>query len=369
MDVRPETALPPAVLAAQRTDTSGAARVKARKRAYPAVLSVEDQAAVTAQLSATRALLSAGTPQQVADIAMTLVHDLGGAVVPARLANMTCAVPIDVSLGLSEPLLPWADPMSLAAMRLATVLPDFLVDARLVLCRLQGDVRLEEEATRDVLTGLLARRAWMRRLAQAEAGDAVCLIDLDRFKSVNDGLGHAAGDEVLRSIKSLLDSNFRDVDSCGRYGGDELACLTRGLPGPALVERCEGTARQWEQVRPAVAATVTLSIGVAAVDERSGRMALQRADQAMYRAKAGGRIESCSPCSRTTTSGRRREGAGRRAGGLLPRRLRRRRPRGQRPGPRAARRGHANPRDHQRRSRSCAGAGRQAVGAGNMVGR
>lgn len=65
--------------------------------------------------------------------------------------------------------------------------------------------------------------------------------------------------------------------------------LARGLPGPALVERCEGTARQWQQVRPAVAAAATLSIGVAAVDERGGRMALQRADQAMYRAKAGGR--------------------------------------------------------------------------------
>lgn len=289
MDVWPETVPPPAVLAAQRTGVSGAARVNARKRAYPAVLAVEDQAAVTAQLCATRALLSAGTPQQVADIVMTLVHDLGGAVIPARLADMTCTVPIDVSLGLSEPLLPWADPVSLAAMRLATVLSDFLVDARLVLCSLQGDVRRDQEATRDVLTGLLTRRAWMRRLAQAERGDAVCLIDLDRFKSVNDGLGHPAGDEVLRSIGSLLDSNFRDADSCGRYGGDELACLARGLPAPALVERCEGTVRQWEQVRPAVAAAVTLSIGVAAVDERGGRMALQQADRALYRAKAGGR--------------------------------------------------------------------------------
>lgn len=77
----------------------------------------------------------------------TLVHDLGGALVPARYADPGTAVPVDISLGLSEPLLPFADPISVAAMRLGAVLPEFLEAARLVLDRLR-----DEEATRSPVT-------------------------------------------------------------------------------------------------------------------------------------------------------------------------------------------------------------------------
>ena len=288
MDVEPTAGLPPAVRAAERAHESGAVRRNGRQRAYPALLAAEDHAAVTAQFAATRALLSATTPQEVADITATLINDLGGGVVPARLAD-GASIAIDVSFGLSEPLLPRADPVSLAAMRLTTVLAGFLEDARLVMCRLQADVQRDDEATRDVLTGLLTRRAWMRRLSAAGAGDAVCLIDLDHFKSVNDTHGHDVGDTTLRAVGALLHRSFREDDLCGRYGGDELVCLTHGLPAAGLVERCARTAEQWKQLRPAVAGAVTLSIGVAAVDDRGGRAALQRADRAMYRAKAGGR--------------------------------------------------------------------------------
>jgi diguanylate cyclase (GGDEF)-like protein len=244
---------------------------------------------VTAQLAATRALLRAVDADEVVQVVATLVRDLGGAVVPARIADADRVMQMDVSFGRSEPMLPWTEPVSLAAMRLAAVLPDVMEDAHLALSRLQAEVQRDDEATRDVVTGLLTRRAWMRRLSSAGVGDSVALLDLDHFKSVNDTHGHEVGDATLREVGSLLNHSFREGDLCGRYGGDELVCLTRGLSAPALVERCASAARRWTQVRPAAAAAVTLSVGVAPVDERGGRVALQLADRAMYRAKAGGR--------------------------------------------------------------------------------
>ncbi len=93
------------------------------------------------QLAATRALLTAATPEEVAAILATLVHDLGGGLLPARLDVRGVALPLDVSLGLSEPKLAWAEPVSVAAMRLESVLPLFVEDARVVLSRLQAQAR------------------------------------------------------------------------------------------------------------------------------------------------------------------------------------------------------------------------------------
>jgi len=257
-------------------------------RAYP-VVAEQDEAGSGPQLAALRALLHATSADQIPPVLATFIHDLGGGLVPARLADPAHTLPMDVSLGLSEPLLPYVDPVSVAAMRLARDLPHMMEDARLVIGRLQGEVQSADEATRDPLTWLLTRRAWMRRLAEADVGDSVCLIDLDRFKSVNDRGGHSAGDSVLRAIGAVLLRSFRQDDSCGRYGGDELTCLTPRLSARALAQRCEVLRAKWEQQRPECAAAVGLSIGVATVTAEGGRAALQSADEAMYRAKAAGR--------------------------------------------------------------------------------
>ena len=249
----------------------------------------DDLAAVSAQLSATRALLAASTPQEVPAIVATLVRDLGGGLVPARLAEGGSAMPLDVSFGLTEPMLPWSETVSVEAMRLARVLPDVVADARLVFDRLQGDVRRAEEADRDSLTGLLTRRSWMRRLSAAGAGDAVCLIDLDHFKNVNDSAGHAAGDEVLRAMGGLLLTALRPSDACGRYGGDELAALATAMPAQALAERMNHVRIAWQRQRPAIASGVGLSIGVAQIGHGTPRMALEAADRALYRVKNSGR--------------------------------------------------------------------------------
>ncbi len=289
LNARSDRDLPPSMLAARRGRAAGQPATVRAERAYPAVPADDDLEAVSAQLAATRALLTASTSQEVSAIVATLVRDLGGGLVPARLAESERTIQMDVSFGLSEPMLPWAEPVSVAAMRLSRVLPGFVEDARQVFDRLQGEARRAEEAERDALTGLLTRRAWMRRLSGAGPADAVALIDLDHFKAANDSGGHAAGDEVLRAIGGVLLRAFRPSDACGRYGGDELACLAPGMPAEALAGRMEQLRLYWQQQRPAAGADVGLSIGVAQVGDHEPRTALNAADRALYRVKASGR--------------------------------------------------------------------------------
>ena len=140
----------------------------------------------------------------------------------------------------------------------------------------------------DVLTGLPNRRAFDQRLAAEAArlrrhgGDVgLCLIDLDRFKAVNDTLGHAAGDEVLRAIARHLD-DLRGEDAAYRVGGDEFALLLvgTGASGARLV---------YERVSAAVEADpachgVGVSCGFTMVLPDPA-MTLARADEALYAAK------------------------------------------------------------------------------------
>lgn len=282
----PDDAVPPSAAAARQAGPH--ARQREGGRAYPLADGSQDLEALGAELAATKALVRAESDFEVGAVVSTLVHDLGGALVPARDANAATAIPVDVSFGLSEPVLPYADPGSLAALRLGAVLPDFLEAARLVLDRQRGDLRRGEEASRDHLTGVLTRRAWMRRVSGAAPGDGICLIDLDNFKALNDTNGHAAGDAVLRAIGGLMLRTFRVSDSCGRYGGDEFVCFAPGLPAGILMVRCGEFRRAWEQERPAAAALVGLSIGVAEVRDQGGRAALGSADSAMYRGKTAG---------------------------------------------------------------------------------
>lgn len=158
-------------------------------------------------------------------------------------------------------------------------------------------------AVTDSLTGLYNRDYMMTHLAKLfrrarESGRslAVLMIDIDFFKSVNDTLGHAAGDAVLREFSSRLISNVRGLDLASRYGGEEFVIIVPGAD-PALAR---GVA---ERLRKAIASapfrvspvgeplTVTASIGIAALerfDEEPSDL-IARADQALYEAKRRGR--------------------------------------------------------------------------------
>ncbi|MEE9280189.1 MAG: GGDEF domain-containing protein, partial [Myxococcota bacterium] len=124
---------------------------------------------------------------------------------------------------------------------------------------------------------------------------ALVMLDIDDFKKLNDSFGHAAGDEVLRSVAEVMYSQIRDTDLLARYGGEEFALLTaqKGLEGASVLA---------EKVRSAVAALpvtvdthrgttevrVTISAGVAAYKGDPKRL-FNEADAALYEAKAAGK--------------------------------------------------------------------------------
>lgn len=170
----------------------------------------------------------------------------------------------------------------------------------------EANTKLERLATVDPLTGVWNRRHFLE-LAAVELGRArrhnrhfsVFLLDLDHFKAVNDGHGHAAGDEVLRATVARTQASLRTSDQIARFGGEEFVVL---LPETDA----EGARIVAERVRAAIAATpvmvegaairITASLGVASwtADEPSVEQTLRRADSALYEAKQAGRDQVCA---------------------------------------------------------------------------
>lgn len=167
--------------------------------------------------------------------------------------------------------------------------------------RKQAEDQVKYQAYHDVLTGLPNRRLLMDRLAMALAQRrrddqplAVMVLDLDRFKLVNDTGGHAIGDELLQRVAERLTNTTREGDTVARMGGDEFLVL---LPEVAGVKgTCEIAERILERFRlPWVLAgrefNVTASIGIAMYPQHGedSETLLRNADTAMYRAKDQGR--------------------------------------------------------------------------------
>ena len=159
-------------------------------------------------------------------------------------------------------------------------------------------------AERDPLTGLGNRRHLQRRSSELFAAAAresrplaLAHVDVDRFKSINDSLGHAAGDAVLVAMAQLLGHNTRERDVLARTGGEEFVIV---LPGTTL----DGAADICERLRQSVAVhpwsglglhdrPVTISIGLVTAPPYDLATLLKRADEALYRAKHEGRNRIC----------------------------------------------------------------------------
>ncbi len=173
--------------------------------------------------------------------------------------------------------------------------------ARIAFERVHLHEAMLHQARHDHLTGLPNRMLLEDRLEQALAAArrrstqvGVCYIDLDRFKEVNDTLGHGVGDRLLRGLTERLRSQCRQVDTLARQGGDEFILVLPDLSGP------EGARLVGERLLEAVRvpfelgsdhlhATASIGISLYPQDGNSAALLLQNADAALYAAKRAGR--------------------------------------------------------------------------------
>ena len=170
----------------------------------------------------------------------------------------------------------------------------------------QSKQRYRTLAMRDSLSGLFNRRFFFmlgrRELARAirkKSPLSCILFDIDHFKRVNDTLGHAAGDEVIRAIGSLALETLRAVDLCGRYGGEEFVILLPDCPQDfalAVAERLRYAIADHVFTHGGEQVLLTASFGVVTLSLEEGAQSVQKldtlvalADKALYTAKALGR--------------------------------------------------------------------------------
>ena len=166
------------------------------------------------------------------------------------------------------------------------------------------ELELRRIAQKDHLTGALSRRAFIAEAERAlvtytrhDAPAAMLLMDIDRFKLVNDTYGHPAGDSVLRSLAAACMASLRSGDYFGRLGGEEFGILLPGAAPPDAARCAERFRRTVAgmRVRHDPPLKVTASFGVSPVEPHYATVEawLAAADVALYRAKTGGRNRCC----------------------------------------------------------------------------
>ena len=164
----------------------------------------------------------------------------------------------------------------------------------------EANSTLERVAVTDELTGLLNRRGTLQRLEEELARVArtaeplsLVMLDLDRFKVVNDTHGHLVGDAALRLVADALRSEVRTYDIVGRFGGEEFVVITPDTDidaASALAERIRERVSSDAVAHNGLPVSITVSAGVGqARAAESADALIARADSALYRAKDGGR--------------------------------------------------------------------------------
>lgn len=211
----------------------------------------------------------------VVGVAMTLV--------------LVAAVPLAIDAGAA------VENPSVVIAAMALVIGTALLSTPLM----RSDIEHRDEAVLDPLTGMLNRKALTTRVRELEQQSAVnrepvavITLDLDNFKQVNDTLGHAEGDAVLREVAYVLRKRLRAFDLSYRLGGEEFVVLLPGAELERALELAEGLCSAVREISGFGELSVTASLGVSA--SRPGERfdfeaVFDEADQALYRAKAEGR--------------------------------------------------------------------------------
>jgi diguanylate cyclase (GGDEF)-like protein len=213
------------------------------------------------------------------------------------------------------------DDSSIAARACEVGAQDYLVKGQLdqtllvralrcAIGRKRHEARLTEWAYMDALTGLVNRRLFSDRLTHALAratrtdkGAALLFVDLDNFKTINDSLGHEAGDDVLRNVAQVLRRAVRQTDTVARFGGDEFVVLLESLDDFSrvdLVAKKVLRALDAGPTAPASPVKVTASIGVGLFPKHAIKedALLRSADAAMLLAKQCGGNRFRLACAR-----------------------------------------------------------------------
>lgn len=161
--------------------------------------------------------------------------------------------------------------------------------------------RLQEQASRDPLTGLFNRRhfdkALLETLAHCMREDkplTLAITDIDHFKAINDNHGHLGGDEVLRSLADLLAGKVGDAGMVCRFGGEEFLLMLPGMPATEAYAFADALRREFESLRVTldgneIGTTLSFGVAVAPEDAIEANALLRRADAALYMAKLRGR--------------------------------------------------------------------------------
>ena len=196
---------------------------------------------------------------------------------------------------------------TLAVLPLLVVYPSAIAYSAYVLSQRvrRQSARLEQLSRTDPLTGLANRRALLeatehefRRFRRSGHRATFMMIDVDRFKQLNDARGHAAGDEALRSIAAVLKATLRDTDTCGRLGGDEFGVVLTDASGGGVGELAERLRHAVDRLAVAggEGPHPTISIGYAQVHAGMASSAqwMAAADAALFAAKGAGRNRSMS---------------------------------------------------------------------------
>jgi diguanylate cyclase (GGDEF)-like protein/PAS domain S-box-containing protein len=164
--------------------------------------------------------------------------------------------------------------------------------------------QLEEAARRDALTGVANRKAFFDALEASGDGYAVLYCDIDRFKAINDSLGHQAGDALLRAVAERLEASVRTHDVVTRLGGDEFAVLCGNVTPAQLQALAERALVQLGEPFDigSTTTTVGVSIGLAHSAGTSHHSILEEADRGLYHAKDAGGNAIRWPDGRATST-------------------------------------------------------------------